>query len=135
MLLAFAIAFLIILASQPLMKKYGPKPPEPASVPLTQQAAQQPSPPQPGAGQPVPGGNTSATPHKPAVTKQAETESEFVVENDLYKIRFTNRGGLVKSWILKRFADDKGQPLELVNAAAAAKYGLPLSLFTYDALL
>jgi YidC/Oxa1 family membrane protein insertase len=135
MLLAFAIAFLIILASQPLMKKYGPKPPEPAPVPFTQPATPQSSTPQPGTGQPVPGSNPSATPHLPAVIKQAQTESEFVVENDLYKIRFTNRGGLVKSWILKRFADDKGQPLELVNAAAAAKYGLPLSLFTYDGLV
>jgi len=35
MLLAFALAFLIIVASQPLMKKYGPKPPEPAPVTVT----------------------------------------------------------------------------------------------------
>jgi YidC/Oxa1 family membrane protein insertase len=65
-------------------------------------------------------------------TKQASAESETVVENDLYRIRFTNRGGQVKSWVLKKFKDDKGQPLELVNPAAAAKFGYPLSLGSYD---
>ena len=58
-----------------------------------------------------------------------------MVENDLYKIRFTNRGGQVKSWVLKKFKDDKGQPLELVNSTAAAKYGYPLSLWAYDETL
>ena len=45
---------------------------------------------------------------------------------------FTNRGGQVKSWILKKYTDDKGGQLELVNSAASDKYGYPLSLFTYD---
>jgi YidC/Oxa1 family membrane protein insertase len=62
----------------------------------------------------------------------AAGESETVVENDLYKITFTNRGAQVKSWILKNYRDDKGKPLELVNALAAAKYGYPLSLWSYD---
>ena len=63
---------------------------------------------------------------------QATSEAETTVENDLYKIRFTNRGGQVKSWVLKKFTDDQRQPLELVNTAAAAKYGFPLSLWVYD---
>ena len=58
-----------------------------------------------------------------------------MIENDLYRITFTNKGGLVKSWILKKFDDDKGQPLELVNAAASARYGQPLSLWAYDETL
>ena len=29
------------------------------------------------------------------------------MENDLYRIRFTNRGAQVKSWVLKKFKDDK----------------------------
>ncbi len=65
-------------------------------------------------------------------TKQATSESETVVENDLYRITFTNRGAQVKSWILKKYHDDKGQPLDLVNNLAAEKYGYPLSLWTYD---
>ena len=65
-------------------------------------------------------------------TVQAASESTTVVENDLYRITFTNRGGLVKSWILKKYTDDSGQPLDLVHQPAAAQYGYPLSLWTWD---
>ena len=54
-----------------------------------------------------------------------------MVENDLYKITFTNHGAQAKSWILKKYKDDKGQPLDLVNPASAS-FGLPLGLYTYD---
>jgi YidC/Oxa1 family membrane protein insertase len=63
---------------------------------------------------------------------QAAGESTTVVENDLYRITFTNRGGLVKSWILKKYKDDKGEQLDLVNQQAAALYGFPLSLWSWD---
>ena len=60
-------------------------------------------------------------------SKQASAEVETVVENDLYKITFSNRGAQVKSWILKKFDNDaQNGPLDLVNAAAAQKYGYPL---------
>jgi YidC/Oxa1 family membrane protein insertase len=69
-----------------------------------------------------------------AAAVQAGGESDTVVENELYRITFTNRGGAVKSWELKKYKDDtQKNPLDLVNHAAAAKFGLPLSLFTYDA--
>ena len=44
------------------------------------------------------------------------SESETVIENDVYRIVFTNRGARVKSWVLKKYTDDKGGQLELVNA-------------------
>jgi YidC/Oxa1 family membrane protein insertase len=71
----------------------------------------------------------------PAATAiQASSESETVVENELYRITFTSRGAAVKSWVLKKYKDDsQKQPLDLVNADAAAKFGLPLSLWAYDA--
>jgi YidC/Oxa1 family membrane protein insertase len=126
LLLVFALTFLIILASQPLLKKYGPKTPEPP--PQVQNAPVVPTPPAAlsAAAVPVPAG---------AGTKQASAEAETVVENDLYSIRFTNRGGQVKSWVLKKFQDDKGRPLELVNTTGAEKYGYPLSLWAYDEAL
>jgi len=65
---------------------------------------------------------------------QAAGENETVVENELYRITFTNRGGAVKSWVLKKYrADDEKTPLDLVNHDAAAKLGLPMTLYTYDA--
>jgi YidC/Oxa1 family membrane protein insertase len=126
LLLVFALTFLIILASQPLLKKYGPKSPEPA--PQAQNAPVAPSP----AAMVAP---SPATAPVSAGARQASAESETVVENDLYRIRFTNRGGQVKSWVLKKFQDNKRQPLELVNPTASEKYGYPLSLWAYDEAL
>src|SRR5947208_16629826 len=54
---------------------------------------------------------TIATPAAPAPTvkavpaaagKQAASESEIVVENDLYRVTFSNRGAQVKSWLRKK---------------------------------
>ena len=78
---------------------------------------------------PAPSG-TSAT---PAVAAAAETST--IVENELYKITFSNRGGQVTSWILKNFKDTEGHPLDLVHNGASALYGYPLSLYTYDQAL
>jgi YidC/Oxa1 family membrane protein insertase len=128
LLLVFALTFLVILLFQPLLKKYLPQPPPPQKQTETQSQPVQPSNPPPTVQAQVP------TP--PAgVIKQASSEAETVIENDLYRITFTNRGGQVKSWILKKFDDDEGKPLELVNKTAAPKYGYPLSLWAYDETL
>jgi YidC/Oxa1 family membrane protein insertase len=68
-------------------------------------------------------------------TVQASAESTTTIENELYRITFTNRGGQVTNWILKRFKDTDGKPLNLVHTEAAEKFGYPLSLYTYDAAL
>src|SRR5713101_10157135 len=122
LLLVFALTFLVIILFQPLLKKYLPQPP--ASPAQNQTAVQ------------APAQSAAVTqPQVPAPTggpgKKAESEAETVIENDLYRITFTNRGGLVKSWVLKKYDDDHGKPLELVSSAAE-KYGYPLSLWTYD---
>jgi YidC/Oxa1 family membrane protein insertase len=62
----------------------------------------------------------------------AALETDTTVENELYKIVFTNHGAQVKSWILKKYSDSSGKPLDMVQAQASAKFGLPLSFFTYD---
>jgi YidC/Oxa1 family membrane protein insertase len=75
--------------------------------------------------------SAAAAPGAHATAAPAETET--VVENELYRIRFTNRGAQVSSWILKKYKDQQGQPLDLVHPETAAKFGYPLSLYTYDA--
>ncbi len=37
----------------------------------------------------------------------------------------------MKSWVLKKWDDENGKPLDLVNRVAAEKFGYPLSLWTY----
>jgi YidC/Oxa1 family membrane protein insertase len=72
----------------------------------------------------------------PAVTPVVgQSETTTIVENELYKITFSNRGADVTSWILKKYTDSYGKPLDLVHTEAAAAYGYPLSLYTYDPTL
>jgi YidC/Oxa1 family membrane protein insertase len=133
LLLVFVAIFVLITISQPLLKKYGPQPP---AVPEQKQSVPEQTLAAPAAATASSSGKPSA--HTPAITvsKQASAEAETVMENDLYKITFTNRGAQVKSWILKKFDNDaQNGPLDLVNAAAAQKYGYPLSLWTYDEAL
>jgi YidC/Oxa1 family membrane protein insertase len=137
LLLVFALTFLIIMLFQPLLKKYGPQPPAPkpeASQPQNPPTAQRQAQAPPAAGMAAPSrSSTSKGAAAAPVTKQASGESETVIENDLYRIVFTNRGGQVKSWVLKKYKDKPdGNPLELVNKVAAEKYGYPLSLWLYD---
>lgn len=138
-LLIFLLMAVAIFGVQFYMKKYAPQPP--AQQTSTATPAQQPTPAGVPPSQPSPMQVAQASIAKagakgtsqPPVARQATSESETVVENDLYRITFTNRGAQVKSWILKKFNDDNGKPLDMVNASAAAKYGYPLSLWTYDA--
>jgi YidC/Oxa1 family membrane protein insertase len=134
LLVVFALTFLVIMLFQPLMKKYGPQPPakteSPQAAPVQNQA-QLPS--QTPTQLPTAPGTSGKKKTAPAATPlQATSESETLIENDVYRIVFTNRGGRVKSWVLKKYTDDKGGPLELVNTAAAEKYGYPLTLWSYD---
>jgi YidC/Oxa1 family membrane protein insertase len=110
LLLVFALTFLVIVLFQPLLKKYYPQPTTPTAP--TQAQAPLPAPP---AANPVTIAATNAAASPGNVTKQASTESETTVENDLYRVTFTNKGAQVKSWILKKFNDDKGAPLGQQN--------------------
>ena len=128
-MLVFLLTFIVMLAFQPLLKKYFPQPVTP------QQQSQEQHPQGASIAAPTAAAPSVATTVTSAkgVSKQAASETETVMENDLYRITFSNRGAQVKSWILKKF-DNEAQngPLDLVNAAAAAQYGYPLSLWTYD---
>jgi YidC/Oxa1 family membrane protein insertase len=135
-MLLFSVAFLcIFLGLQYWKSKKAPPPTNPA--PIATQSAQPSASPSPTA----PPATPSAVSPSPAPVAAAandvaaQSESQTVVENELYRITFSNRGAQVTSWILKKWKDDSGKPLDLVNHAAALKNGFPLSLYTYDAAL
>ena len=75
-------------------------------------------------------GQVIQVPVTPAVV--AASESTTVVENELYRITFSNRGAQATSWILKKYKDSYGHPLDLIHTQAAEQFGYPLSLWTYD---
>ncbi|HLY42428.1 MAG TPA: membrane protein insertase YidC [Terracidiphilus sp.] len=125
------LALAVLLAFQ----YFRAKPSEPAQQPQQQQQTQSASQPSPAG---APGADTSSpsssSPSQtPAIVGQSETET--TVENELYKIVFTSRGAQVKHWILKKFRDSSGQPLDMVQPQLAQQFGMPLSLFTYEPAL
>jgi len=92
---------------------------------------------QPGQAAPVTPGKPPLTPGPAQVsaatpTVAAQLETETTVENEQYKIVFTNRGAQVRHWILKKYTDSAGKPLDMVQPQVAEKLGLPLSFFTYE---
>ncbi len=52
----------------------------------------------------------------------------FIVDTKVYHVVLSNQGGVVRSWVLKKYKDSLGEPLELVNTAGVEKAGYPFSL-------
>jgi YidC/Oxa1 family membrane protein insertase len=73
----------------------------------------------------VPATGKSATPAAPVTMRAASAENSIVIESDLYHVEISNRGGVVRSWQLKKFTDDHKPPrtLDLVHADSAQASG------------
>src|SRR3984893_1832306 len=119
---------------------FGPKPPAnapktstpgmTAPAPSTNSGAQNPNMLAPQAPPTV-----SAAPTGPVSATADSEERTIVVENALYRVEFSNRGAVVKSWQLKKYKDDSKpqKPLDLVHSQAAQQTGAwPFSLSMND---
>ncbi len=135
LLVMMVVLVTVFFGLQYFRAKNNPPTSSPNAAPKTAQTA----PAQPGA----PAATSVAAATQPAHAAQASkvpavqaaAESTTTVENELYKITFTNRGAQVSSWILKKYKDADGKPLNLVHTQAADQFGYPLSLYTYDSSL
>lgn len=126
-------------------KFFAPKPPAKSpATPAAQSAPAQAGPantavsPSGAASGSPPGAKTSAAPAPAIPAKAADKESTFVVENGLYRVEFSNRGGIVKSWQLKKYRDDGKPPrvLDLVHPKASQETGgWPFAVVLNDAQL
>jgi YidC/Oxa1 family membrane protein insertase len=108
--------------------------PQPEPQPPAQTQSQNPQS-APSASAPSQAAATSAAGSAATPSVAAAMETGTTVENELYRIVFSNRGAQVKHWFLKKYFDDSGKPLDLVQPEASARFGLPLSLFTYEPTL
>ncbi|PYV45081.1 MAG: hypothetical protein DMG06_03840 [Acidobacteria bacterium] len=121
LLIAFALSFLVIMLSRPLW--------EPARSPHVPSSSQ---------GVPAkksiePGKTVTSPSQEPATEAVAEPKSADIdrlieVETDLYKLTLSNREAVVRSWVLKRYTDSDGKPLDLINQRKADMFGYPLGL-------
>ena len=127
-LLAVFLSFLVLYAYQAIVPQ--PKRPAPRPQTATQSAP---------AGQPAPApddARAAAAPDVPAEPAAGEAsavapsvapavadaaERDIVVDAGAVRATFSNRGAVIKSWVLPRYLDQAGQPIDLVPA------GLPPS--------
>ncbi|HEX8983929.1 MAG TPA: membrane protein insertase YidC [Bryobacteraceae bacterium] len=132
LLLAFLLMAAVLFATPYFYRLVNPprpvKPAPPAAAvvakPAETAAAQPPAAPESPA--------EAAAPVAPAQATSATREDLFTIETSLYRVVLSNRGGVVRSWVLKKFKTGAGTPLELVSAPGAAKTGYPFALTFRD---
>jgi YidC/Oxa1 family membrane protein insertase len=125
LLLAFLLMGLVLFLTPYFYKAPPPPPKQPA--PAAANKTGQPAKNAPAAPQPA---TAAASETLPQV--QAGSEEEFAIDTDIYRVRFSNRGAVVRSWVLKKSVDRAGKPLELVDQTALGKAPAPFSLALKD---
>jgi YidC/Oxa1 family membrane protein insertase len=137
MLTALLLVFVALGILQFFMPKPKTPPPDKNQTQQEQQSPQAP-PATPSHAQTLPNAPSTSGKNAPRAqvakvpVKVAAREAESVLENNVYRITFSNHGAVVKSWILKKFKDNAGKPFDNVNQTIAPQLGYPLSFFSYD---
>jgi len=62
----------------------------------------------------------------------AQAEEEILIDTSLYKATWSNRGGVLKSWKLKKHTDENKEDLDLVSLRSSELGIYPFSLRTDD---
>jgi YidC/Oxa1 family membrane protein insertase len=129
LLLAFLLMGLVLF-----LTPYIYKPPAPPAKPVKPAATEQPAADKkpevaPETKPEAVAGKKPATPALPVPGQiQATTEQEFTVDTDIYRVKLSNKGATVRSWVLKKYLDHLGKPLELVNPSSFAKVPAPFAI-------
>jgi YidC/Oxa1 family membrane protein insertase len=125
-LIAIFLSFLVLYAYQAVFVKPTPKPPLDTTTgqttPLTAESAAAPA-----AAVPATVPETVSAPSADVVVGEA-AERDITIETEKAIAIITNRGARLKSWRLKHYLDQKGEPLELIANDLAATHPLPFSL-------
>ncbi len=119
---ALVLIVALFVALPYLYRFFAPQAPAPAAQPV----AAQPVTPAAPAAEAVP--KPVKQPVRRAAPVSAQKEEIFVLETNLHRLALSNRGAVVRSWVLKKHKGSAGKPLELINLAAVAKVGYPFAL-------
>jgi YidC/Oxa1 family membrane protein insertase len=125
LLLFFAVTFLLVSLWPRMFPP--PAPPLPSASPVDVVGPERPLTPGPAAPTeetPAPGGAApAAAEERGPEARSAAGEERIVVETDVYRLTFSNRGARLTSARLKAHDDDKGEPYELVSQMASDHTG------------
>ena len=133
--LVFLLMAAVIFGAQLYMKKYAPAPSTAQPKQATQTAPPSQAPP------PSQAAATPAAAHKacsvvlqrPRLPPSRRNPNPRPWSRMIFIASLSpTAAAQAKSWILKKYSDDQGRPLDIVNQAAAAKYGYPLSFWSSD---
>ena len=128
MLMAVALSFGVLILWRVFLVK---EPPAPLQKVIPAQAVVTSAPVTPAAPpQALPAAKRSAPVKLPV--QQGTAAQDLVVEGDVYRVTFSTQGAVVKSWVLKKYKDEKGAQLDVVDGAACENLGFPLSLSLAD---
>ncbi|MEO7144746.1 MAG: membrane protein insertase YidC [Bryobacteraceae bacterium] len=130
LLLAFLLTGLLLFLTQYFYKPAAPPPKVAETTPAAATATIA----SPSTAAPAPA--AAAVPAKAVLpipgAIHGDREQTFTVDTPLYYIVFSNKGAVVTSWILKKYPEESGKPLELVNQAALGKTVSPFSIILQD---
>ncbi len=125
-LIALLLSFVVLYGYQQL---YPSKPPAKAPTTATASPAANGS---NGATAGSPGAADTAVAAAPALVGDSSAR-DITIDTPHVSAVFTNRGARLKSWALKDYRDNNGDPLELVDASFGDAQPLPFSLSVPDA--
>lgn len=120
MILAFLLMAAVLFVTPYFYKTVAPPAPPPKQA--------QTAPAQPAAGEQAPEQAKPAAPQAAPAPVGAQQEQTSIIETDFYRITFSNRGAVVRSWVLKKYKDSAGQSLDLVNQKGVVKTAYPFTL-------
>jgi YidC/Oxa1 family membrane protein insertase len=127
---AIVLSVLVLIGYNLLFVKPKPQAPEAPAVTATMPAAK---PEVQAGGQALPTPPEAKPATQPSQAPElkptaSQTEAEVIIETSLYRAAWSNRGGVLKSWKLKKQLNDKKEPLELVPLQAREIGQYPFSL-------
>ena len=126
LVLAFILMGAVLFTTPYLFKSAAPPPVKQAATKSAKESAPPPAP-----AEKIPAVEESA-PAAPVATpgavpvETAAKEDLYTIDTDLFRVTFSNKGAVVKSWKLKKYFA-RGQPLDLVNTASNVDF--PFALY------
>ena len=125
LLISLALMGLVLFASQYFYGSFSPPPAKKAEASKAAPAQTPPAekPPVEDEVKPAPAGQVAAV----------AQDDNIVIDTNLYRVQFSNRGAVVRSWVLKQYKDLNKKPVELVNHPGGEKFGYPFSVIAKGA--
>lgn len=128
MLIVFLGIGLLLYLWQVVYNPVVPTQQKPEDAKQAQQQQQTPPAPSASAAPPPPPAAAAAANQQAQPQVQASAEETITVDTDLYHVTLSNRGAVVKSWILKKYKDADEKPVELVNPSGSGRIPPPFFL-------